>query len=468
MHARTSSSGEAVQVTQTLRGIGDAILGLTAVCAVARARPEARLSYAVPRHAWPWLALFEPCCALAEPVEEADVRDHRLAPTLAVEKQARGGGLSRAGRYAAACGVPGPRRPAVRPLPPSPNPGCVVLCPSTAGWPRREWLAPNWAALEDGLLQADLDVVVLTHEPERFETLRSPKVRGAPAHVASLMNEARLVVGGDTGLMHLCGAVGAPGLVLCGPFLGGLVYDVWPSVRTLDGKLPCRGCYEQDLGPACAQTCAALNQISPQEILATILRQAPPGQPASPRACDVLAAGQERDPRTGEVLPWFTPGALAEIAEWDLTGKRVLEWGGGASSFWWAGAAAHVVTVEADPGWARWLGDETRRRGLDNMEIVLPGMGEDLSSYPRPPQDLKPDIVVIDGARRLDCLRAALELPRPLTVIFDNWQQDDAFISPEAVALMAPHPGVSYPDLHPHHPRHPWQTAIWHLQAWRA
>jgi hypothetical protein len=322
---------------------------------------------------------------------------------------------------------------------------------------------PSWLALEQMLLDCGLAVVVLTHMPESLPQLRSPKVRGTPVEVASILNEARVVVGGDTGLLHLCGALGAPGLVLSGPTRGALVYGNWSTVHVIEGRLPCRGCYDQSLSPVCESVCAALNQISPDMVFAAVRAMPQRHEGGVPLLGSVAADRQRHDPRDDDLQPWFTPGALDEIQEWDLRDKTVLEWGGGASTFWWARRCASVFTIEADAGWVRWLQDRVNREGFDNVWVSYRHAHEMPAVFTRLPDDCRPDIVVIDGARRLDCLRAALVLPRPLTIIFDNWQQSGAFISPEAEALMRQYHGRSFPEISQRDGRHPWQTAIWHL-----
>jgi hypothetical protein len=49
------------------------------------------------------------------------------------------------------------------------------------------------------------------------------------------------------------------------------------------------------------------------------------------------------------------------------------------------------------------------------------------------------------------------------TIIFDNWQQRGAFMSPQAEPLMQPFVGTSYAQPERAHDKHSWQTAIWHL-----
>lgn len=177
-----------------------------------------------------------------------------------------------------------------------------------------------------------------------------------------------------------------------------------------------------------------------------------------------LMCGQRRDAE-GMVQPWYTYPALDEIETWDLRGKVVLEWGGGYSTLWWASRCAHVFTIEGDPKWCEFIRDANPQNVTiidttpDGRDIRL-----DVEHYARIPEGCRPDIVCVDDQYRLECIRAALALPRPVTLIVDNWQQDHVFICPTAAALMASYPGrLHVQHDHRDHEGRPWQTAIWDL-----
>jgi hypothetical protein len=64
-----------------------------------------------------------------------------------------------------------------------------------------------------------------------------------------------------------------------------------------------------------------------------------------------------------------------------------------------------------------------------------------------------------------DRLRSALLLPRPITIICDNFMQDRVYDDKDAAVMMAPYPGEFYTQAdHTDHDGHGWQTAIWHLR----
>jgi hypothetical protein len=177
-----------------------------------------------------------------------------------------------------------------------------------------------------------------------------------------------------------------------------------------------------------------------------------------------LWESQRLDRVTGLVQPWFTHSALDEIQEWDLHDKVVLEWGGGHSSLWWGTRCRSVFTIETNPDWCAWISAKADELGITNVTVLHRASESPVDFYLQIPEGCTPDIVVIDGAMlRFECLSKAIALPRPVTIIFDNWQQDGAFISPEAEGLMRPFLGASYAQAERTHLKHPWQTAIWRL-----
>lgn len=168
------------------------------------------------------------------------------------------------------------------------------------------------------------------------------------------------------------------------------------------------------------------------------------------------------DPRYGVIMPWYTHGALDDLAARDLSDKVVVEWGGGLSTFWWSRACRQVYTIEANQDWTEWIVCTAREKGFDNLSVrhIDPEGFE--TEYLKLP--VKPDIVCIDGSLRTECLEVALSLPRPLTIIFDNWMQDGIYFDVEMEKKMTVYPGRFYIQAdHKDHQGHPWQTAIWDL-----
>lgn len=180
---------------------------------------------------------------------------------------------------------------------------------------------------------------------------------------------------------------------------------------------------------------------------------------------EILEGGRRADPVTGETQPWYTHAALDEVQRWKLAGKTVLEWGGGSSSLWWAGRCGQVFTIDDDLEWCAWIRAQAASRGLANLSVIHRPSNLPADDFTRVPEGCAPDIVVIDGARRIECLARAVTLPRPLTVIFDNWRKGEPSFWHGGEALMAPYAGISYAQHDAYVGHEPWQTAIWRLPA---
>lgn len=179
---------------------------------------------------------------------------------------------------------------------------------------------------------------------------------------------------------------------------------------------------------------------------------------------------QRFDPTNNLVEPWLTHPAMDVIKSWDLADKNVLEWGSGLSTIWWADKCKYVMAIEAN---AKWFADVVKLKNEHGLEgkaeihyrNVNEGDQTKIDFYTEVPAWYQPDIVVVDGVLRYECLLKALTLPRPLTLICDNWQQSYVFMCPAAVELMKDYPGDIYEqsDHKDNDGINKWKTAIWHL-----
>ena len=55
--------------------------------------------------------------------------------------------------------------------------------------------------------------------------------------------------------------------------------------------------------------------------------------------------------KNGQPLPWYTYPAIDFLKFRNYDDKRILEFGGGQSTLWWANKAESVVTLEGDQDW---------------------------------------------------------------------------------------------------------------------
>src|SRR3954469_11247374 len=69
----------------------------------------------------------------------------------------------------------------------------------------------------------------------------------------------------------------------------------------------------------------------------------------------------------GNHVPWFTYPAIEYLNQLDLSGKRVLEFGSGFSTLYWAKRCGHVVSIESSKSWFEKMGPKLPK----NVEYVL-------------------------------------------------------------------------------------------------
>ncbi len=136
------------------------------------------------------------------------------------------------------------------------------------------------------------------------------------------------------------------------------------------------------------------------------------------RSCFAMAAVTRR----GAALPWYTYPAIDFLRGRSFEGRRVLEFGGGQSSLWWAARAAHVLTLEGDAAWF-----ERIKGGMPkNVDLVLVDMLDTAANVADVERVLAKsqllfDVVIIDGLFRREMVDFALKyLASDGVLICDN------------------------------------------------
>lgn len=106
----------------------------------------------------------------------------------------------------------------------------------------------------------------------------------------------------------------------------------------------------------------------------------------------------------GQPLPWYTYPCIDLLASRDWSDSRVVEFGGGASTLWWASRARSVITLEGDPKWAAAL----RRRLPSNADlrlVVADSPEQCVENATRELSSLESaEVVVVDGLFRRELL----------------------------------------------------------------
>ncbi len=119
--------------------------------------------------------------------------------------------------------------------------------------------------------------------------------------------------------------------------------------------------------------------------------------------------------------PWISYDATRVIGARLGQHMRVLEFGSGTSTIWFAERCAEIVSIESDPDWFHRVAAMLAGRRLDNVRLRL---ATDPACYATlAPADIDDgfDLVLIDGEVRHRCVVAALSLLRPGGAIYlDN------------------------------------------------
>lgn len=109
--------------------------------------------------------------------------------------------------------------------------------------------------------------------------------------------------------------------------------------------------------------------------------------------------------KDGHPIPWYTYPAIEYLAQFDYTAKTIFEFGCGNSSLFWAARAKQVISIEDNPNWfSKWqeLFHEPNLdvRWRDEGEIYENAIFESDDKY---------DVIIVDGKRRADCTKTAVQ-----------------------------------------------------------
>ncbi len=163
----------------------------------------------------------------------------------------------------------------------APGERLVAIHPGASG-PTKAWPPERWAALADALAEQNLRIV-LTGGPAEVDLaahvsrlMRHPALNVAGAtgigQLAALLGHAALVVGADTGPLHIAVSQGVPTIHLFGPSDPGR-FGPWgdPAQNiVLRASVPCSPCSSFDVCPRHTDPVECMDRIA----LSTVLRTA--------------------------------------------------------------------------------------------------------------------------------------------------------------------------------------------------
>jgi len=114
--------------------------------------------------------------------------------------------------------------------------------------------------------------------------------------------------------------------------------------------------------------------------------------------------------RIPQAIPPPRPWLNYDLVRWveQFRPKTVVEWGSGASTLWFAGFCKRLVSLESDVRWYNAVAENLKPLARDGLE---------LRCFPRQKEYVEgisilggqhPDLILIDGSWREECLKAAL------------------------------------------------------------
>jgi len=138
-----------------------------------------------------------------------------------------------------------------------------VAVAAGASWPTKRWPAARWRAVCRTIQDLGYRVVELGHADEQIGVGLSLAGRTSIREAACVLHSARLLITGDTGLMHLALAAGTPVLALFGPTDPDILIRNEPIFHVVRSTLECRGCWNHRKQPFTPGTCPETHEPLP-------------------------------------------------------------------------------------------------------------------------------------------------------------------------------------------------------------
>jgi lipopolysaccharide heptosyltransferase I len=125
-----------------------------------------------------------------------------------------------------------------------------------AGWKTKQWNLKNFVQVIDRFYEKTKQIALITWAPNEYaKALQFMKMctKGAQlsfpttiGKLAALINHSTLVIGGDTGPIHLADALQKPLLSIYGPTKPSRTGPINPHARTIYHQLECSGCKKRN------------------------------------------------------------------------------------------------------------------------------------------------------------------------------------------------------------------------------
>lgn len=123
-------------------------------------------------------------------------------------------------------------------------------------------------------------------------------------------------------------------------------------------------------------------------------------------------------------LPWISYSAIQVLEKFLTKSSRVLEFGSGMSTLWYAKHASEVCSVVDFKPWFNKVSDLIVRKGINNINYQF-AVGVDTYSRYHGDDDDGFDLIMIDGSHRSACVAQASKLLKPGGILYlDNSDKD--------------------------------------------
>ncbi len=263
-----------IVINMDSNGIGDGILGTAIATGFKNAYPQHEVFYRVRKHISSWFSMYKDVPVVTDPVEGAT----ELYPFNSYGKElASSSEVPRIEFYSRECWNVLPSIPTWEVPQEQINwakkwENHVVIFPYSF-WNSRSYPLYHWLIFEKMLIAKGESTLILDSPGDgvRTQMFQGFRLWGQGAlNLAAIIKVSKYVVGNDSGMIHLAGALDRPAVAVCGPTAGNKVFGFWRSVKTINGKLPCDSCYWRGtnyIDKICKEGCTNLATITPQDLI---------------------------------------------------------------------------------------------------------------------------------------------------------------------------------------------------------
>jgi hypothetical protein len=124
--------------------------------------------------------------------------------------------------------------------------------------------------------------------------------------------------------------------------------------------------------------------------------------------------------------PWISYSAASYLSHFLNSSKRVLEFGSGMSTMWYADRSAEVCSVEDCTPWYEKVSAIIKSKGISNITYQLAENEQQYVNF-RAEDPVGFDLIMVDGSYRSRCAAQATALVRQCGIIYlDNSDKDSS------------------------------------------